>query len=125
MRKAHALMALCLVLGLTARVAAQQTSATSFFTGVDPRTIVSKPIDTSKALAAFNTTNAFPMVGQQRAFSLTNIFHPFTLPSWPPRLGKSIFPAGLLPQQQPTFQPLSSKDLPTMQVSRSTTVLPF
>jgi hypothetical protein len=91
MRTGLAAVALCLCLGWAAPIWAQQPAA-SFWTGVDARNITFTPIDTSQFLKTYNASGAIRTPQQQKAFNLGNIFHSFSLPSWPPKLGSSPKP---------------------------------
>jgi hypothetical protein len=93
MRKGLAALALALGLGLgLAAPATAQQPATSFWTGANPRNITFTPIDTSHWAKQYNIPQTLRRPTQQKAFNLSNIFHPFTLPSWPPKIGQSNYP---------------------------------
>jgi hypothetical protein len=81
-------------------VDAQQTGS-SFFTGVNPRTRVDVPIDTSKALKTMNINNAFRTPAQAKPFSLTSIFPTVHMPTWPPKVASTP----VLSQKNNPFQP--------------------
>jgi len=81
-------------------VAAQQTGS-SFFTGVNPRTVTNVPIDTSKALKSMNVSNAFRTPAQAKPFSLTSIFPKVHMPTWPPKVASTP----VLSQSNNPFQP--------------------
>jgi hypothetical protein len=116
MRTRKAILAMCLGLGLAAPAAAQQMAASSFFTGVNPQTITMKPVDTSKVASQFNPSSAIMTPAQPKASTLTNFFHNFSMLSWPPKLGTSVFPANPFTPTTGTFTPRTTADLPTMQV---------
>src|SRR5262249_4829457 len=105
MHKGLGILTLLVTLALVAPGGAQQQKpASSFFTGVDPRDIRFKPIDTS---------NAFRTPRQPKAFSLTNLFHKFTLPSWPPKVASApILPADKNPFQKVPPKPVNIFDGP-------------
>lgn len=110
MRKGLAVVACGLCLGWAAPVGAQQQSA-SFFTGVNPRNINFKPVDTSNFYKTYNLTSVVKPAHPPKAFSLSTIFHPLSMLSWPPQIGQSTYPPTTM-----TF--------PTVTVPRSNIVLP-
>jgi len=124
MRRSTGLVPLCLGFGLAGPLAAQQSAAPSFFTGVDPHTITFKQVDTTKFGSQFNSATAMRTPTQPKASTLTNFFHSLSLPSWPPKLGSSVFPANFMKQQQAAFPHLTTADLPTMQVQPNQAMLP-
>jgi hypothetical protein len=76
---------LCMILVLVVAVPViGQSSAGTFFTGVNPRNITNVPIDTSQALKAMPINNAFRTPSQTKPFSLGNLFPKVHLSSWPP-----------------------------------------
>jgi hypothetical protein len=101
MRTGLAALALCLCLGWAAPAGAQQP-ANSFWTGADPRQITFTPIDTSTFYKTHNFSNVIRTPSQQSAFNISNIFHSFSLPSWPPKIGSSPTPNL---SQTPSFTP--------------------
>jgi hypothetical protein len=125
MRKMQAIVVLGISFGLAATAGAQQSSAPSFFTGVDPHTITMTPVNTAKFASQFNTSSAIRTPTQPKASTLANFFHSFTTLSWPPKHGFSIFPANLFQQQPAAFTPRTTADLPRMQVQPNQALLPY
>jgi hypothetical protein len=85
MRTCTALLALATILGNAVPARAQQ-SASSFFTGANPRNITFKPIDVGQASKAFNMSNMFPSPVKQKSFSFSSFMPSLSMPSWPPRI---------------------------------------
>ncbi len=76
----------------SASVPIGSAQATTFWSGVSPRNITFKPIDTTQFYKQHNLTQYMRTPAPSRAFSLTSIFHPFSAPSWPPKIGQSQAP---------------------------------
>ena len=100
MRAAMWVIGAALAVGYASPAHAQQ-SFTQTFNGVNPRNITMVPIDTNKALRSMNVSSAFRTPSQTKTFSLSNIFHKISMPTWPPRIATPTF---LSPQSNP-FQP--------------------
>ena len=99
MRTGIAVGALLSVMGLAGSVSAQ--SAVLLQGGVSRQAIVNTPVDTSRAIAS-----SLP----SKSFSLSNFFPSFTMPTFPPKIGRSPYPspASLPGAQQPNaYQPLA------------------
>jgi hypothetical protein len=75
-------MALILGLGLAAPAWGQR--AFTLNPGVNPQQLNFVPIDTSKAIG---------VAPRPQPFSLGSIFPTFHMPTWPPKIGQSPFPA--------------------------------
>jgi hypothetical protein len=99
MRNGVRTVAVLVALGLALRAEAQQSPASSFFTGANPRQINFKPIDVSQATKAFNMSNMVPRPTPATAFSFSNIFPRMSMPSWPPKVGVNQLPQGTNPYQ--------------------------
>lgn len=105
MRTGLLLSGLVLILGMELPVGAQQpvqfssfnqqAQAASFFTGVNPQSIKTVPIDVSKAMQPLNNVNrTFRTPRPPTPFTLSQFFPKMTLPSWPVK--KAVTP--VLPQ---------------------------
>jgi len=103
MRAATLAGGLLIMAALAIPVIAQQTTASSMFTGVNPREIKSVPVDTSKAMKAMNINNAFktPASPAKGIMNIGNIFPKISMPSWPPKLPSTP----ILSKQNNPFQP--------------------
>jgi hypothetical protein len=105
MRKSLAALALCLGLGMATPAMAQAPGA-SYWSGVNPRPVNIYPSNTTTFVQPRNLNSAFKQPTVARPFSLANIFHPVSLPSWPPRVGVSTTGTNvgsqiiMFPQQQ-------------------------
>jgi len=86
-----------LSLALTAH--AQQTGASSFFTGANPRDIKNVPINVSQVSQAFKMQNMIKTPSQAKTISLANLLPKFSMPSWPPKVGVPTLPQGTNPFQ--------------------------
>jgi hypothetical protein len=64
--------------------------------------LLPKPIDTMSAFPQQNLIGKVRTPSTLSAFSLGNIFHTFSLPSWPPRIGQSTFPQPTTMTVQPS-----------------------
>jgi hypothetical protein len=82
MRKAEWVIALIVGLGLASPAWAQR--AFTFSGSVNPQELNFVPIDTSKAIG---------FAPRPQPFSIGNLFPTFHLPTWPPKIGQSPFPA--------------------------------
>jgi len=72
---------------------AQGSSASSFFTGANPRQINFTKVDTSKAMQAPNIGGAFAKPAQPTPIGMGGMFPKISLGSWPPKMPNvSIFP---------------------------------
>lgn len=79
----------------------QNSQASSFWTGVNPRAINFQKIDTSKALAPVNTSSVFRAPRAPSTFQLSNVFPKISLGSWPPKTAN----APILKPYSTPFQP--------------------
>jgi hypothetical protein len=100
MRTSLASLALCLFMAAGAQA--------QVWSGANPRPINFSQVNTNKMAQPRNVSSAFKSPTQHQPFSLTNIFHPFSLPSWPPKHGVAVPPTAAqlqMFQQQQTPQP--------------------
>ncbi len=100
MRRFLSLGAFLGVLAAVTGVQAQQPVGS--FTAVNPRTITFQRLDTGQTASPVNLANMLRTPTQPTPFSLTNVFHNFTMPSWPPRIATST---PVVPPQNNMIQP--------------------
>lgn len=83
-------LSMALVLPALAQQPAGQPDANQFFTGANPRNIISPKIDPTKAMRGGNVSRAMqPTTSSQRSMTprgLGAFFPRVTLGTWPPRL---------------------------------------
>jgi hypothetical protein len=105
MRRTLALVALIAIPALVVPATAQQPVGS--FTAMNPRPLTFTRIDTGQTAGPQNLQNMLRTPSQQQAFSLTNMFRSFSLPTWPPRVANTP----MLPAQANQFQPQQNAKL--------------
>ena len=83
MRRFLSLGMLFVVFVAVAPVSAQLPAS---FNGANPRPITFTAINTTQMTKVMSLSNTMRRPAQQQAFSLANVFHGFTMPSWPPKV---------------------------------------
>jgi hypothetical protein len=92
MRANRVCLGLCLGLALAAPARAQQQGG-NFWAGFSPRPLNFKPTDSSRAMQTHDLRQVIHTSPPIPAFNLSTIFHSFTMPSWPPKIGTTQYPA--------------------------------